>query len=97
MGGEELDAFPWCLFIRFNLTRDTIERAFLFRGFPLPPGPLLPTNSGLACLRWTIRSSEFAGRGGAIVFFLASLSEAITIGLAALAALTTGVADFWTK
>ena len=29
MGGEELDAFLWCLFVRFDLTRDIIERAFL--------------------------------------------------------------------
>ena len=49
MGGEELDAFLWCLFVRFNSTRDTIERAILVRDFPLTPGPLLPTNSGLAC------------------------------------------------
>ena len=49
MGGEELDAFLWCLIVRCNSTRDTIERAILVRGFPLPPGPLLPTNSGLAC------------------------------------------------
>ena len=33
-------------------------------------GPLLPTNSGLACLRWKIRSSEFAGRGGVIAFYI---------------------------
>ena len=49
MGGEELDAFLWCLFVQLFLTRDTIERAFLVTGFPLTPGPLLPTNSGLAC------------------------------------------------
>ena len=49
MGGEELDAFLWCLFVRFNLTRDLIERVFLSEVFPSPPGPLLPTNSDLAC------------------------------------------------
>ena len=71
MGGEEQDAqFFGACFLVYNLTRDTIERAFLVRGYPLTPrGPLLPTNSGSACLRWMIRSSEFAGRGGAIVFF----------------------------
>ena len=37
MGGEELDAFLWCLFVWFYSTRDTIERAFLVRGFPLTP------------------------------------------------------------
>ena len=43
MGGEELDAFLWCLFVRFNLTRDTIERAFLARDFPPhPPAPYSP-------------------------------------------------------
>ena len=75
MGGEELDAFLWCLFVWFNLTRDTSNVTILSAVFPSPPGPLLPTNSGLACLRWRIRSSEFAGRGGAIAFLLASLSE----------------------
>ena len=43
MGGEELDAFLWWLFVRFNLTRDAIERAFLGRGFPPhPPTPYSP-------------------------------------------------------
>ena len=39
MGGEELDAFLWCLFVWFNSTRDTIERAILVRDFPLTPRP----------------------------------------------------------
>ena len=39
MGGEELNAFLWCLFVRCNSTRDTIERAILVRGFPLTPRP----------------------------------------------------------
>ena len=39
MGGEELDAFLWCIFVWLYLTRDTIERAFLVRGFPLTPRP----------------------------------------------------------
>ena len=87
----DLDAFLWCLFVRFNLMRDTIEVRFLSAVFPSPPGPLLPTNSGLACLRWWGRSSEFAGSGGAIALLLASLSEVNAIGLAALAAQTTPI------
>ena len=43
MGGEELDAFLWCLFVRFNLTRDTIERAVSCKRFsPHPPAPYSP-------------------------------------------------------
>ena len=43
MGGEELNAFLRCLFVRCNSTRDTIERAILVRGFPLtPPAPYSP-------------------------------------------------------
>ena len=50
MGGEELDAFLWCLFVRFNLTRDTIERAFLVSGFPLTPRPPTPHKFGFGIL-----------------------------------------------
>ena len=41
-GGEELDAFLWCLFVRFNLTLDTIERSFFGERFSPHPQPLSP-------------------------------------------------------
>ena len=51
MGGEELDAFLWCLFVRFNLTRDTIKRAFLVRGSPLTPRPPTPHKFGFSMIK----------------------------------------------
>ena len=57
MGGEELDAILWCMFVRFNLTRHTIERAFLVRGFPLsprqPPRPPTPHKFGFSLVKMT--------------------------------------------
>ena len=51
MGGEELDAFLWCLSVRFNLTRDITERAFPFRGFPLTPRPPTPHKFGFRLVK----------------------------------------------
>ena len=51
MGGEELDAFFWGLFTRFNLPRDTFERAFLVRVFPLTPRPPTPHKFGFSMLK----------------------------------------------
>ena len=51
MGGEELDALLWCLFVRCNSTRDTIERAILVRGFPLTPWPPTPHKFGFSMLK----------------------------------------------
>ena len=69
MGGEELDAYLWCLFVRFNSTRDTIERAILVRDFPLTPRPPTPQKFGLSLIRldsFFVRSHE--ERGSQIIF-----------------------------
>ena len=50
MGGEELNAFLRCLFVRCNSTRDTIERVILVRGFPLTPRPPTPHKFGFSLL-----------------------------------------------
>ena len=51
MGGEELNAFLWCLFVRLNLALDTIERAFVVRGLPLTPRPPTPHKFGFSLVK----------------------------------------------
>ena len=68
-GGEELDAFLWCLFVGFTLTRDTIERAFLVRGFPLTPRPPTPHKFGLSLVKLADSLVRICGERGSDCVF----------------------------
>ena len=72
MGGEELDAFLWCLAVWFNLTQDTIERAFLFRGFPLTPRPPTTHKFGFSMLEVEDSLVRICGERGSHCVFVGS-------------------------
>ena len=69
MGGEELDAFLCCLFVRCNSTRDTIERSILVRGFPLTPRPPTPHKFGFSMLEVADSLVRICGERGSHCVF----------------------------
>ena len=70
MGREELDAFLWRLFVRFNLTRDTIERVVFCQRFsPSPPGPPTPHKFGFSLLKVADSLVRICGERGSHCVF----------------------------
>ena len=68
------------------------------RDFPLTARPPAPHKFGFSILKVEDSLVRICGeRGSHCVFLLALLFEVSAIALAAPAALTTGVADTWTK